>query len=207
VCHSYSCTYLLSLTVQQDAPTGTGLIDRVERGRTTHVHSSMFHEFVSKCLSRAILCSGRSKWDKYSMYDVHKKVKFTLEQGWSYRCTLSIISVLDGDGWSMSWPAHFNLEKETQYQLNKRLDGPQGRFGQVSKISPPPGFDPWTVQLRWVAIPITLSCSMFIIVTVFHWYFNRFHASFTHFLTAYCLNIIPVVCILVNIKRLGCESV
>jgi hypothetical protein len=28
-----------------------------------------------------------------------------------------------------------------------RLGGPQGQFGQVRKISPPPGFDPRTVQL------------------------------------------------------------
>jgi hypothetical protein len=30
--------------------------------------------------------------------------------------------------------------------LYRRLGGPQGRSGQVRKISPPPGFDPWTVQ-------------------------------------------------------------
>ena len=177
MCHSYSYTYLLSLTVQQNVPTRTVLIDRVERGRTTHVHSSIFHEIVSKCLSRAILYSSRSKWNKYSMYDVHKKVRFTLQWGWRYSCTLSIISVLDGDGWSMSCPGHFNPEKETQYQLNKRLDWPQGRYGQVCKISPPSGFDPYTIQLQWVAIPITLSCSTFITVIIFHWNFNRFHAS------------------------------
>jgi hypothetical protein len=61
----------------------------------------MFHEVVSKCLSRAILYSSRSKCDKCSMYDVHKEVKFTLEEGWRYRCTLSVISVLDGDEWSI----------------------------------------------------------------------------------------------------------
>ena len=27
-----------------------------------------------------------------------------------------------------------------------RLGGHQGRSGQVQKISPPPGIDPWTVQ-------------------------------------------------------------
>jgi hypothetical protein len=47
------------------------------------------------------------------MYDVHKEVKFTLEQGWRYKCTLAVFSVLDGDGWSMSCPGHFNPEKET----------------------------------------------------------------------------------------------
>jgi hypothetical protein len=35
---------------------------------------------------------------------------------------------------------------KTRYPLYKRLGGPQGWFGQVRKISPPSGFDPWTVQ-------------------------------------------------------------
>jgi hypothetical protein len=30
--------------------------------------------------------------------------------------------------------------------LYKRLGGPQGRYGPVRKISPPPGLDPRTVQ-------------------------------------------------------------
>jgi hypothetical protein len=34
----------------------------------------------------------------------------------------------------------------TQYPLYRRLGRPQGRSGQVLKISPPPGFDPQTVQ-------------------------------------------------------------
>jgi hypothetical protein len=35
----------------------------------------------------------------------------------------------------------------TQYPLYRRLGRPQGRSGRVLKISPPPGFDPRTVQL------------------------------------------------------------
>jgi hypothetical protein len=35
---------------------------------------------------------------------------------------------------------------KTQYPLYRRLGGPQDRYGQVRKISPPPGFDPRTVQ-------------------------------------------------------------
>jgi hypothetical protein len=35
----------------------------------------------------------------------------------------------------------------TRYPLYRRLGRPQGRSGQVLKISPPPGFDPPTVQL------------------------------------------------------------
>ena len=33
-----------------------------------------------------------------------------------------------------------------QYPLYRRLGGPQGQSGRVRKISPPPGFDPRTVQ-------------------------------------------------------------
>ena len=35
---------------------------------------------------------------------------------------------------------------KTRYPLYRRLGGPQGRSGQVRKISPPPRFDPRTVQ-------------------------------------------------------------
>ena len=35
---------------------------------------------------------------------------------------------------------------KTQYPLYGRLGGSQGWFGWVQKISPPPGFDPRTVQ-------------------------------------------------------------
>ena len=35
---------------------------------------------------------------------------------------------------------------KTRYPLYRRLGGPQGRSGRVRKISPPPGFDPRTVQ-------------------------------------------------------------
>jgi hypothetical protein len=35
---------------------------------------------------------------------------------------------------------------KTRYPLYRTLNGPQGRYGRVQKISPPPGFDPQTVQ-------------------------------------------------------------
>ena len=35
---------------------------------------------------------------------------------------------------------------KTRYPLYRRLGEPQGRSGWVQKISPPPGFDPRTVQ-------------------------------------------------------------
>ena len=36
--------------------------------------------------------------------------------------------------------------RKNGYPLYRMLGGPQGRFGQVRKISPTPGFDPRTVQ-------------------------------------------------------------
>jgi len=57
---------------------------------------------------------------------------------------------------TLSWPRHEKGSAsrpgrslplgKTQYPLYRRLGGPQGQFGQVRKISPPPGFDPLTVQ-------------------------------------------------------------
>jgi len=45
-----------------------------------------------------------------------------------------------------SRPGHSLPPGKTQYPLYRRLGGPQGRSGQVRKISPPPGFDPRSVQ-------------------------------------------------------------
>jgi len=39
-----------------------------------------------------------------------------------------------------------SLLRETQYPLYRRLVGTQGQYGQVQKISPPPGFNPGTTQ-------------------------------------------------------------
>jgi hypothetical protein len=64
-----------------------------------------------------------------------------------YSSTLSLTLALDGGGWSTPRPGRFTPGKETRYQLYRRLGGPQGRSGRVLIISPPPGFDPRTVQL------------------------------------------------------------
>ena len=47
---------------------------------------------------------------------------------------------------SLSHPGRFLPPGKTRYPLYRRLGGPQGPYGQVRKISPPPGFDPQTVQ-------------------------------------------------------------
>ena len=48
-------------------------------------------------------------------------------------------------GGQLHAPANLPLGN-TRYPLYRRLGGPQGRSGRVRKISPPPGFDPRTVQ-------------------------------------------------------------
>jgi hypothetical protein len=55
--------------------------------------------------------------------------------------TLSLTSALDRSGWLTPRPG-----KESWCPFYRRLGEPQGRSGRVQKISPPPGFDPRTVQ-------------------------------------------------------------
>ena len=53
---------------------------------------------------------------------------------------------LEGGEGSASDSGRFLPPAKTRYPLYRRLSGPQGRSGHVRKISPPPGFDPRTVQ-------------------------------------------------------------
>jgi len=86
------------------------------------------------------------------------KVKCTLVQALTH-CTsrtahrgsrgialLFITTVLEGGEGSASRPGRSLTPGKTRYPLYRRLGGPQGRSGQVRKISYPPGFDPRTVQ-------------------------------------------------------------
>ena len=54
-------------------------------------------------------------------------------------------SALDGVRGQRHAPAALPLGK-TRYPLYSRPGGPQSRSGRDRKISPPPGFDPRTVQ-------------------------------------------------------------
>jgi hypothetical protein len=47
-------------------------------------------------------------------------------------------SALEGGEWSAARPGRTLPQGKTRYPLYKRLGGPQGRSGQVRKISPPP---------------------------------------------------------------------
>ena len=55
-------------------------------------------------------------------------------------------TALEGGERSASRPGRSLSPGKTRYPLYRRLGGPQGRSGQVWKISPPPGFDPQTIQ-------------------------------------------------------------
>jgi hypothetical protein len=62
-----------------------------------------------------------------------------------YSSTLSLTSALEGVGGQRNAPAVLTPGK-TRYPLYRRLGGPKGRSRRLRKISPPPGFDPRTVQ-------------------------------------------------------------
>jgi len=81
-----------------------------------------------------------------------KKVKFTLEQATkAQRGSRGIaqlflnLSTRQGVGGQCQAPASLPPGK-TQYPLYRRLGGPQGWSGEIQKMWPPPGFNPWTVQ-------------------------------------------------------------
>ena len=57
-----------------------------------------------------------------------------------------LTSALEGGEGSASRPGRTLPPGKTRYPLYRKLGGPQGWSGQVRKISPPPGFDPQTVQ-------------------------------------------------------------
>ena len=54
--------------------------------------------------------------------------------------------------WSAARPGRTLPPRKTRYPFYRRLGGPQGRSGQVQKISSPPGFDPGPSSPLSVAI-------------------------------------------------------
>ena len=131
-------------------------------------------------IARAVLLSFRAIWREFyfntctvhlllfcTMNHVSKKVKYTLVQALRF-CTgrtahrgnrgMALL-FLDhgtrrGEG-SVSRPSRSLPPGKTRYPLYRRLGGSQGRSGQVRKISPPPEFDPRTVQ------PIASPCTYY----------------------------------------------
>jgi hypothetical protein len=68
------------------------------------------------------------------------------ERGLRCRSTHSWPTALEGGDGSASRSGHSLPPGKTRYPLYRRLGEPQGQFGQVWKILPPPGFDPRTIQ-------------------------------------------------------------
>jgi len=66
------------------------------------------------------------------------------EMKYTYTSTLSLTSAIDGSGQSTPQPLY--PRGETLCKLCERLNAPGVRSGRVRKISPPRGFDPWTIQ-------------------------------------------------------------
>jgi len=80
-------------------------------------------------------------------------------------------------------PAALPPEK-TRYPLYRRLGGPQGRSGQVRNISPPPGFDPPTVQ------PVASRYTDWAIVAnILHPLLCLYYAAFLHLLVGLTLHL------------------
>jgi len=89
---------------------------------------------------------------------VKKKVKCTLVQAMrlcigrtAHRGSRGIALLCHDHGTRRGWgvsitPGPLFTSGKTRYPLYRSLGGPQGRSGQVRKISPPPGFDPRTFQ-------------------------------------------------------------
>jgi len=57
-----------------------------------------------------------------------------------------MITALEGGEGSASRPGRSLPPGKTWYPLYRRLSGLHGQSGQVWNISPPLGFNPWTVQ-------------------------------------------------------------
>ena len=76
--------------------------------------------------------------------DVKVKVKCTLVQ--ALRLCTGRTAHRGSRGIALHFHDHGTRPRKTRYPLYRRLGGPQGRSGQVRKISPPPGFVPRTVQ-------------------------------------------------------------
>jgi len=75
---------------------------------------------------------------------------------------LLCINLSDVDGWWRPRHGCCTQTGQNRYPLYRKLGGPQGRFGRMWKISPPPGFDPRTVQ------PVANRYNDYAVVKQFH---------------------------------------
>ena len=109
-----------------------------------------------------------------------------------YSSTLSLTSGIDRGGWTTPHPGRVTPGKETRYPLYRRLGGPQGRSGQVRKISPQPGFDPRTLQ------PVASRYTDWVIPAT-HAYVCMYVYIYTHIYTYIYVYICIYMCIYVYI--------
>ena len=95
------------------------------------------------------------------------KAKFTLEQamkaqkGSGYSCTLSLTSALDGGVWPRSRPDRFTPGKRPGTHFTGGCVKLEAGLDVNGKISPPPAFDPRTIQ------PVAsryIDCAMYLAV-------------------------------------------
>jgi hypothetical protein len=82
-------------------------------------------------------------------------VKFSLRQATKaqkgrtntdYFYTSLTLATREGAGWSTTRPGRLIAGKDHRYPLYRRLVGLRGPSGQLQRISPTLGFEPWTVQ-------------------------------------------------------------
>ena len=106
----------------------------------------------------SLVCRFMDRHSKITSFKTVKKVKCTLVQA-PRLCTgrtarrgsrgIALLFLDHGTGrgeGSASRPGRSLPPGKTRYPLYRRLGGPQGRSEQVRKMSPPPGFDPRTVE-------------------------------------------------------------
>jgi len=82
---------------------------------------------------------------------------------------------------------------KTLYPLFRRLSGPQGRSGQVRKISPPPGFDPRTVAIQTTVPGPRVVC--YIIIICFSFSFSNY-TTYVFLIFFLCLFFVLYFCFL-----------
>ena len=91
-----------------------------------------FNDRKSTFCSRGIfMCKGKGKFHPRTGHEGPEGEQM-------YSATLPSSSVLA--------PPDLCTPGKDPIPIYRRLGGPQGRYGRVRKVSPPPGFDPRTVQ-------------------------------------------------------------
>jgi hypothetical protein len=63
-----------------------------------------------------------------------------------YFYTSLTLAASEGAGWSKTRPGRFIPGKDPRYPFYRRLVGLRGPSGQIQRISPTLGFEPWTVH-------------------------------------------------------------